>query len=408
MKKDIVVIGGGSAGLAAALKAWETGARDILLVERGPRLGGVLQQCIHDGFGLQIFKQAYTGPEYAQKYIDKIEKTGVVCLTNSTVTGLTKDRRLTLVSPKGLLSVKAKAVILTTGCRERTREMIRIPGSRPAGVFTAGCAQNLINLVGFMPGRRVVILGSGDVGLIMARRLTLEGAKVIAVLELMPYPGGLKRNIVQCLDDYGIPLLLSHTVVGIKGRKRLESVTIAKVDGRLRPIAGTERELKCDTLLLSVGLIPENELAQKAGVEMDPKTGGPTVDELNETSVKGIYAAGNALQVHDLVDWATMEAENAGKHAADYVLRGISGNRRYAVNAGFGVRQVVPQYYSGDDGFTLSLRVSKPVKNRNIIISNGKTVKKVFQAELTPSEAVRIELSREYLKNTGGLSVHVG
>jgi NADPH-dependent 2,4-dienoyl-CoA reductase/sulfur reductase-like enzyme len=408
MEKDLVVIGGGPAGLAAALKAREKGLKDILIVERGDHLGGILNQCIHDGFGVEIFKQALTGPEYAHRYIEEVNEGNIECITNATVTELSKDRILKIVSPMGFLKIKAKAVVLTTGCRERTREMIKIPGTRPAGVYTAGCVQNLMNLGGRMPGKKVVILGSGDIGLIMARRLTLEGAQVLAVLELLPYSNGLKRNIVQCLEDYDIPLMLSHTVVEIKGAKRLASVKIARVDENLKPIKASERMLKCDTLLLSVGLIPENELAEKAGVEMDEKTGGPCVNEFNETSVEGIYAAGNALQVHDLADWATLEGENAGLHAAEYAIRGVRGNRKLKTAAGNGVRQLVPQYYSGKQDLLLTLRVSKPEKNKNLIIRDGdRMIKKTFHKELIPSEMIRLKMTKEEIENTGGLTADV-
>jgi thioredoxin reductase len=408
IKKDLVIVGGGPAGLAAAVKAREKGVKDILIVERGGRLGGILNQCIHDGFGLELFKKAYTGPEFAQNFIDKIQQMKVECLLNSAVLDLKPDKTLTIVSPKGLLEIKAKAVILTTGCRERTREMLKIPGSRPAGVYTAGCAQNLINLLGYMPGRKVVILGSGDVGLIMARRLTLEGAEVLAVVEILPYSSGLRRNMVQCLQDYEIPLYLSHTVVEIKGRKRVESIVIAKVDDRLQPVKNTEKEFQCDTLLLSVGLIPENELAEKTGVEIDPLTSGPAVNEFNETSIQGIYSAGNSLQVHDLVDWACLEAENAGMHAADFLLSGIQGKRNLKTKAGSGIRQVVPQYYSGEREITLSLRVATPARDRNIVVKDGeRIVKKVFCRELNPAEMIRVALTKEEVKDSEELVVTV-
>jgi len=408
MRKDLVVVGAGPAGIAAALKAREKGVKDILLVERAERLGGILNQCVHDGFGLELFKTALTGPEYAQSYIDRLEKEKIPYLLNATVTSLTPGKTLTIVSPQGLLEVSAKAVILATGCRERTREMIHIPGTRPAGVYTAGCAQNLINILGVLPGRSVVILGSGDIGLIMARRLTLEGARVLAVVEILPYASGLRRNIVQCLEDYNIPLFLSHTVVDVKGSKRLEGVTIAQVDDPFKPIAGTEKEFVCDTLLLSVGLIPENELAEKAGVEMDSVTAGPSVNEFNETTVPGIYAAGNTLQVHDLVDWATLEAENAGEQAADYIHGGVSGKRRFRISTGHGVRQAVPQYYSGEHDVLLSLRVSVPFRGKTLAVRAGEAViKKMSYAELNPAEMQRVKLSKDEVKGTRGLSVSI-
>ncbi len=407
MERDIVVIGGGPAGLAAAIKASEKGA-DVLLVERSGRLGGILNQCIHDGFGVEIFGEALAGPEYAQRYIDRVEELGIDYVVDSTVTDL-KDKTLTIMSPAGFMKVKAKAVILTTGCRERTREMIRIPGSRPAGVYTAGCAQNLINLLGYIPGRKVVILGSGDIGLIMARRLTLEGAEVQAVVEIMPYSSGLTRNIVQCLEDYDIPLYLKHTVTEIRGNKRVDGITISEVDERFQPVEGTEKEFDCDTLLLSVGLIPENELAEKAGVELDPRTMGPIVNEFNETSVEGIYAAGNSLQVHDLVDWATLEAENAGVHAADYVKNGERAGRGHTMKAGEGVLQVVPQRYGGGHDVTISLRVREPFKNRKLVVRDGdKLVNEEFHVKMVPAEMVRVKLTADQVKDTGGLVVDVG
>ena len=407
MEREIVVIGGGPAGLAAAVKARESGVKDVLLVERSGRLGGILNQCIHDGFGVEIFKKALAGPEYAQAYIDKAEKLGVECMTESTVTGL-QDRTLTIQSPRGLADIKAKAVIVTAGCRERTREMIRIPGSRPAGVYTAGCAQNLMNLLGYMPGRRVVILGSGDIGLIMARRLTLEGAEVLAVVEIMPYSNGLPRNMQQCLRDYNIPLHLRHTVTEIRGVKRLDGVTISEVDEKFQPIAGTEKKFECDTLLLSVGLIPENELTEKAGVEMDPATRGPVVNEFNETSVEGVYAAGNCLQVHDLVDWATLEAENAAAHAAEYVLKGVRGGRGHKTVAGEGILQVVPQRYSGEHDVTISLRVKTPFKGKSLVVSDGgRAVRSEHHVKMNPAEMIRVRLSKDEVKDTKELRVDV-
>jgi len=317
---DLAIIGGGPAGMAAALSAYEAGVRDMILFERAGTLGGILEQCIHNGFGLHKFKEELTGPEYSRRYERQMGK--IPCSLNTMVTGLTAGRVITYINEtEGETQVQAKAVILAMGCRERPRGALNIPGSRPSGIYTAGTAQKLVNLMGFMPGREIVILGSGDVGLIMARRLTLEGARVLAVCEIRPYSGGLKRNIVQCLEDFDIPLKLSHTVTKIHGRERLTGVTIARVDENLKPILETEKLVACDTLLLSVGLIPENELSLAAGVALDPTTGGAVVDENLQTSVAGIFSCGNVLRVHDLVDDVSDEAEKAGRAAAEY-LRG--------------------------------------------------------------------------------------
>lgn len=315
----IVIIGGGPAGLAAAISAAEQGEKDILILERDRELGGILNQCIHNGFGLHTFQEELTGPEYAARYIEKVERMGIPYLTDTMVLDLSPEKVVTAVSPtEGIFQIQAQAVILAMGCRERPRGALNLPGYRPAGIYTAGTAQRLVNVEGRMPGREVVILGSGDIGLIMARRMTLEGAKVKVVAELMPYSGGLKRNIVQCLEDFGIPLKLSHTVVAIHGKERLTGVTLAQVDHDGRPVPGTEEEYSCDTLLLSVGLIPENELSKNAGVALSSATSGPVVDESFQTSVNGIFACGNVLHVHDLVDFVSEEAANAGRRAAEY------------------------------------------------------------------------------------------
>ena len=317
---DIVIIGGGPAGLAAAVSARENGIEKVLILERDDELGGILNQCIHNGFGLHTFKEELTGPEYAERFIRRVNEMGIEYRLNTIVMHVSRDKRILAMNQyEGLFELQAEAVILAMGCRERSRGALNIPGCRPAGIFSAGTAQRLVNMEGYMPGRKVVILGSGDIGLIMARRMTLEGAEVKVVAELMPYSGGLKRNIVQCLDDYGIPLKLSHTVTQIHGRERVEAVTLAKVDEKGKPIPGTEEKIECDTLLLSVGLIPENELSRECGIQLDKVTRGPVVDECLGTTVEGIFACGNVLHVHDLVDFVSEEAGIAGKNAAHYV-----------------------------------------------------------------------------------------
>ncbi len=345
MKRELVVIGGGPAGLAAAIEAKNNGVEDILVIERDKELGGILQQCIHNGFGLHEFKEELTGPEYAQRFISQLMELGIEYKLDTMVLNIGNDKKLQLINTvDGYMEVEAKAIIMSMGCRERTRGAISIPGDRPAGVFTAGAAQRYINMEGYMVGKKVVILGSGDIGLIMARRMTLEGAEVEAVVELMPFSGGLTRNIVQCLDDYDIPLLLSHTVTNIKGKERVEGITVAKVDGNRKPIPGTEIQYDCDTLLLSVGLIPENELSRNAKIEIDQRTSGPVVNELMETSVPGIFACGNVVHVHDLVDFVSAESRRAGKAAARYINGNVKQSDDYKrVKADFGVNYTVPQ-----------------------------------------------------------------
>ena len=369
MKRSCVVVGGGPAGLAAAISAYDAGLKDIIVLEREDRLGGILNQCIHNGFGLHTFDEELTGPEYAQRYIDEAKKRGIECLLECTVIDISHDRVVTAVSPElGLIQIEAGSVILAIGCRERPRGALNIPGTRPAGIYTAGCAQHLVNIEGVLPGREVVILGSGDIGLIMARRLTLEGAHVQVVAELMPYSGGLKRNIVQCLDDFDIPLKLSHTVVKIEGDKRVEGVWIAEVDEHLKPIPGTEEHYTCDTLLLSCGLIPENELSQKAGVALSPVTKGPVVNEQLETDVPGVFACGNVLHVHDLVDYVSEEASAAGRHAAAYVKAGEPESERKGIPVvpEGGVRYTVPATVdpaSMDEKLTVRFRVGAVKRN---------------------------------------------
>lgn len=348
---EVVIIGGGPAGLAAAAAAYDAGTKDILILERDKELGGILNQCIHNGFGLHTFQEELTGPEYAQRFIDKVKECEIPYMLNTMVMDISGDRQVTALNrEEGLFTIQAGAVILAMGCRERSRGALNIPGYRPAGIFSAGTAQRLVNMEGYLPGREVVILGSGDIGLIMARRMTLEGAKVKVVAELLPYSGGLKRNIVQCLDDFGIPLKLSHTVVDIKGKERVESITLAQVGPDRKPIPGTEEEYTCDTLLLSCGLIPENELSREMGVELNPVTSGPKVNESLETNIAGVFACGNVLHVHDLVDFVSEEAAMAGKCASAFVRKDHVGEsvcdeksqKEIVISGEQGVRYTVP------------------------------------------------------------------
>lgn len=380
LKYDVVVIGGGPAGLAAALKAREK-AEKVAVLERNDELGGILNQCIHSGFGLHVFKEELTGPEYEQRYVDMVKETDISCYLNTMVINVTEDKHVIAMSEDGMLVFEAASIVLAMGCRERTRGQIRIPGTRPAGVFTAGLAQRYVNLENFKPGSRVVILGSGDIGLIMARRLTLEGIKVVGVYELMPYANGLYRNIKNCLDDFGIPLHLSTTVTKIVGSKRVQAVEVSAVDENLKPIPGTEEIIPCDTVLLSIGLIPENELSKKAGIELNPITNGPKVDNALETSVKGIFACGNVLHVHDLVDQVTKEAEDAGMYAAEYAAEQKSAEAEISVVPEGLVRYTVPtKIASGRTPVTkIKFRVGRPVKSAKIRITSGDQV--IFESK---------------------------
>ena len=405
MKHDIVIIGGGPAGLAAAIAARQSGVEDVLILEREKELGGILNQCIHNGFGLHTFKEELTGPEYAARYIEKVQELGIPYKLSTTVVDLQRQGDSVVVTSvskeDGLMQTEAKAAVLCMGCRERPRGALNIPGTRPAGIFSAGTAQRLVNMEGYLPGRKAVILGSGDIGLIMARRMTLEGAQVQCVAELMPYSGGLKRNIVQCLDDYGIPLKLSHTVVDIEGKERVTAVTIAQVDEKLKPIPGTEERFECDTLLLSVGLIPENELSKAVGVELSPVTSGPLVNEQLETNIPGVFACGNVLHVHDLVDYVSEEAQQAGRSAAQFVQKAQAGPvGEIPLKTGGAVRYTVPASLSpqrmGEEA-VVRFRVGRNMRKATVrVLLDGKEAYKRPRPVMAPGEMEQVLIKKAW------------
>ena len=407
MKYDLVVIGGGPGGLAAAIEARNNGVENILVIERDKELGGILQQCIHNGFGLHEFKEELTGPEYAERFIKKLKEKNIEYKLDTMVLEVTPEKIVHAINTvDGYMMIEAKAIVLAMGCRERTRGAISIPGERPAGVFTAGTAQRFINMEGYMVGKKVLILGSGDIGLIMARRMTLEGAEVQAVVELMPFSGGLARNIAQCLNDYNITLYLSHTVVDIKGKERVEGVTIAKVDENRRPIPGTEIEYECDTLLLSVGLIPENDISRKTGIVIDRRTSGPVVNEMMETSIPGIFACGNVVHVHDLVDFVSAEARKAGKAAAKFVKDEVQNGEYIELKNGFGVTYTVPQKYrveNIENFLEISMRVNNIYKNMRLQVKDGDTVLvNMKKAHLAPGEMEKVVVPKKLLESVKG------
>ncbi|WP_250673380.1 FAD-dependent oxidoreductase [Paraclostridium ghonii] len=405
MKYNVVVVGGGPAGLGAAVEAKRNGAKDVLIIERDRELGGILNQCIHNGFGLHEFKEELTGPEYAHKFIEMVKEENIEYMLDTMVLNISEDKTIEALGESGIINIKADAIVLAMGCRERTRGAIDIPGYRPAGVYNAGAAQRLSNMEGYMVGKEIVIYGSGDIGLIMARRMTLEGAKVKAVVEVNPHSSGLTRNIVQCLDDFDIPLMLSTGIIHIDGRERVKGVTLCKLDENRNPIKGTEEYISCDTILLSVGLIPENELSVEAGVVLDNKTSGPIVNNSMATNVDGVFACGNVVHVHDLVDFVTKESKIAGKNAALYCLDKLNKNKEVNTVADNGIIYIVPQNIdiSKDEDVNLFMRVREIYKNKKLVVrSNDEVILEKKRLHMIPSEMENVKISKDLFKDIKG------